>query len=120
MSDNDLLTNLVVKQQEINTETAKALGELPTTMKNMNNRLFIDNGGILKTIYETAKSDHVTVCTEVRGIDNRVGKIELTHRDAKKWLAGAIAVISTEGAMLGWYFTHVAGKVSSFLDAVKR
>jgi hypothetical protein len=121
MSENNdaLVSTLIVAQQRINSDTAKALGEMATTLKDMNERLFITNGGVLKTIYDNCNTKNEDTCDKVTDVAKRTSKLEQRSRDTRKWLAGAIAVITTEGVTLGFLFQHFAGKVASVLDALK-
>lgn len=111
MSDVNLLTELVVKQQEINQKTAAALGKMSGQLEDMST--------FIKNVYAGYKSGDTELMTKLVAVEAKTDLVTQKHRDTKKWLAGAVAVISVEGTMLGYYFTHLAGKVTTIVNAMK-
>ncbi len=111
MSDINLLTSLIVKQQEINQETAAALGKMSGQLDDMSQ--------FIKNVYAGYKSGDETLMTKLVTVEAKADVVAQKHRDAKKWLTGAVAVISFEGMILGYYCTHIATKVATIVDTIK-
>lgn len=111
MSDINLLTSLIVKQQEINQETASALGKMSGQLEDMST--------FIKNVYAGYKGGDEQLLTKLVAVEAKADLVTQKHRDARKWLGGAVAVITLEGTMLGYYFTHLATKVSTIVDALK-
>lgn len=105
--DDSVLINFMNKQTEITSQTNQRVEDMHT-------RLF-GNGqpGALKYLADAAheaKEEAAKVRTE---LDSRVDKLEKFRIGDRRWVAGALAVLGTEGAGLGIYFHYLFGKVQS-------
>jgi hypothetical protein len=109
--DINILTNLVIKQQQINQETAETLGKMSSQLE--------DVSQFIKNVYAGYKAGDEQLAVKVAAVDAKATETATKHRDAKKWLAGALAVITAEGSFLAFYFHYLSGKVELMLNAVK-
>jgi hypothetical protein len=112
MSDNDVLTNLVVKQQEINAATAQRLGEISTSLADMTQ--------FIKNVYAGYKTADEKIVIDLNHVGERVQSLETARRDTKRWLAGAVAVITTEAGAAAYLYHALAGKMSVILDVASK
>lgn len=104
------LNGFIEAQHAQNLLTAGALARIEESLKNTNQRLLGGDGQQGAIPYMNEKVEKVVT---------RVGKLELWKTGTVKWVAGAVAVLVFEGGALGFYFTHIAGKVQNLADAIK-
>lgn len=111
--DEALLTEFMLKQSETTGAIAKQVDDMhtrlfgngqPGALQNLETAIAKTNGGMVETKEK---------------LSARIDKIEGYRNGDKKWLAGAFAVIGTEGAALGFYFHYLAAKVQPLFDAMK-
>lgn len=99
---------------------ASTTAAIKEKVDNMHARLFVDGGGgVLKTIeadVAAASSETAAAKTE---LSTRINKLESLRTSDRRWLAGAGAVLITEGSAIGFYFHYIAGKLQPMLDALK-
>lgn len=106
----DQLNGFIEAQHAQNLVVMQALGRIEQAQKDTSQRLLGGDGQQGAIPYMSSKVEKIT---------DRVGRLEVWRTGTMKWVGGVVAVLTLEGGMLAFYFTHIAGKVQSLADAVK-
>lgn len=110
MSENSGINSFIEAQHALNVTMSNTLGRIEEAQKNTSQRLLGGDGQKGAIPYMNEKLEKVTT---------RVGKLETWKVGTLKWVAGVVAVLTAEGALLGFYFSHLAARVQSVTDAIK-
>ena len=107
---NEQLINYMAQHSERDLHIQEAIGELAKNVaivaqsqKYLSTRLFggENQKGVLTYLVE--KNDE-----HIKDYNVRVGSLETWRSGTKRWIAGAVAVLTLEGTALGMYFSKVS------------
>lgn len=102
------------------TEQSNSVGAIKMQLDDMSKRLF-GNGqpGVLHYLAEQTKELATKTTESVSGVDKRVLALENGRTMARRWLAGAVAVITAEATIIGVFFKVFTVKITPLFDILK-
>lgn len=106
----DQLNSFIEAQHAQNLIVMQALGRIEQAQKDTSQRLLGGDSQQGAIPYLSAK---------VEKVSDRVGKLEIWKTGTLRWVAGVVAVLTVEGGLLAFYFSHVSSRVQAISDLIK-
>jgi hypothetical protein len=89
--------------------------KISAQQEDLTSRLFggVGQVGAIPYMIQTTKEQHAKMEERVDKIEVRAGSLETWRTGSKRWVAGALAVLTLEGTALGLYFSKIAAHVNN-------